>query len=207
MIDEEVLLTWGATYKALSSNDVLFYEGADCNYYYQIKEGRLRWVNIDNEGKEHLQNLVEAGDCIGELPLFDSEPYAASAISEGKSIVIRLPKNTFHQLLKANPDIHFKFSKLLTSRLRFKFFMFKEMSSHQPEKIVMSLLNYFRLKNLHICPTTQQVTLTRQQIANYTGLRVETVIRAIRHLSEKGQLAIDKGKVYLKIVIPVIMTL
>lgn len=207
MIDEEVLLTWGATYKSLSPNDVLFYEGAECNYYYQVKEGRLRWVNIDSDGKEHLQNLVEAGNCIGELPLFDGEPYAASAFSEGKSIVIRLSKNSFHQLLKANPEIHFKFSKLLTSRLRFKFFMFKEMSSHQPEKIVMSLLKYFQSKNLHISPSNHQVTLTRQQIANYTGLRVETVIRVIRQLSEKGELAIDKGKVYLRFVIPVIMTL
>jgi len=29
-----------------------------------------------------------------------------------------------------------------------------------------------------------------------TGLRVETVIRAIRHLHDKGTVRIEKGKVY-----------
>ena len=81
------------------------------------------------------------------------------------------------------------------------------MSTHQPEKIVMSLLKYFQSKNIHISSDSNQVTLTRQQIASYTGLRVETVIRAIRNLSQKGELFIDKGKVYLKIMIPVILPL
>lgn len=40
------------------------------------------------------------------------------------------------------------------------------------------------------------VKLTRQQIADMTGLRVETVIRSIRQMEEKGELVIDKGKVY-----------
>jgi CRP-like cAMP-binding protein len=40
------------------------------------------------------------------------------------------------------------------------------------------------------------VQLTRQQIADITGLRVETVIRSIRQLYENGKLAIAKGKVY-----------
>jgi CRP-like cAMP-binding protein len=40
------------------------------------------------------------------------------------------------------------------------------------------------------------VELTRQQIADMTGLRVETVIRSIRHMQDKGALVIDKGKVY-----------
>jgi CRP-like cAMP-binding protein len=38
--------------------------------------------------------------------------------------------------------------------------------------------------------------LTRQQVANMTGLRVETVIRSIRNMNENGQLVIERGKVY-----------
>ena len=38
---------------------------------------------------------------------------------------------------------------------------------------------------------------TRQQIANMTGLRVETVIRTIRHLNEIGSLDIVNGKVFI----------
>lgn len=199
MIDEGLLLIWGATYKSLDPDEILFSEGTHCHYYFQVVKGEIRWVNINDEGKEYLQTIISDGQCIGELPLFDGEPYAATAISNNKSIVIRLPKSIFHDLLKHYPEIHFTFSKLLTERLRFKFFMVKEIAQDEPEQLVISLLNYFKSKDLYICPETKQVKLTRKQIADFTGLRVETVIRVIRNLQESRLLTIEKGKVFLRL--------
>lgn len=205
MIDEELLLAWGATYKYLDPEETLFLEGSACNYYYQVVGGQLRWVNVNEEGREYIQTIVNKGECIGELPLFDGQPYAATSISNGKSIVIRLPKNTFHELIKQYPDVHFSFSKLLTNRLRFKFFMAKEIAQDSPEQLILNILKYFKRNGLHICPDTHQVKLTRQQIADFTGLRIETVIRVIRNLNQAGQLTIERGKVFFKDMIPVIM--
>jgi CRP-like cAMP-binding protein len=42
-----------------------------------------------------------------------------------------------------------------------------------------------------------EVTLTRQQISELTGLRVETVIRAIKKLEKSKKLSIKERKVYL----------
>ena len=42
-----------------------------------------------------------------------------------------------------------------------------------------------------------KVNLTRQQIANMTGLRVETVIRTIRAMQDKGLVTIERGKIFL----------
>ncbi len=44
------------------------------------------------------------------------------------------------------------------------------------------------------CNGKIKIDLTRQQIANMTGLRVETVIRTIRSLHDTGQLTIERGK-------------
>jgi CRP-like cAMP-binding protein len=44
---------------------------------------------------------------------------------------------------------------------------------------------------------TNQLLLTRQQLAELSGLRVETVIRAVRHLHEKGMLLIQDRKIFL----------
>jgi len=41
-----------------------------------------------------------------------------------------------------------------------------------------------------------KVELTRQQLADLTGLRVETVIRSIKKLEQKGELLIKDRKVY-----------
>jgi CRP-like cAMP-binding protein len=45
-------------------------------------------------------------------------------------------------------------------------------------------------------PFEYEVELTRQQIADLTGLRVETVIRSIKSLEKKGKLKIVSRKVW-----------
>jgi CRP-like cAMP-binding protein len=196
MIDIDTLLAWGAAYKKCAPNEIIFQEGTQAQFYYQLVSGSVRWVNINDEGKEFLQIMIEPGECFGELPLFDGEPFAATAIADTDSMIIRLHRPTFHQLLKENPEIHLVFSKLLSQRLRFKFLILREMANHNPEHSISTLLSYFKQTQKNICTKCNQVKLTRQQIANMTGLRVETVIRTIRTLQSKGQLHIAKGKVY-----------
>lgn len=196
MIDIDTLLAWGAAYKKCAANEIIFQEGAQAQFYYQLVSGSVRWVNINDDGKEFLQVMIEPGECFGELPLFDGEPFAATAIADTDSMIIRLHQSTFHQLLKENPEIHLAFSKLLSQRLRFKFLILREMANHNPEHSISTLLSYFKQTQKNICTKCNQVKLTRQQIANMTGLRVETVIRTIKTLQSKGQLHITKGKVY-----------
>ena len=196
MIDIDTLLAYGATYKNVSTGDIIFQEGMEARYYYQLVEGQVRWVNISNDGKEFIQAIMEKGESFGELPLFDEEPYAATAIADEDSVLIILHKPAFLQLLKDMPKIHFAFSKLFSQRLRFKFLTLRILAEHDPEYIVSTLLNYFKKEQKNICTDCNKIKLTRQQIADMTGLRVETVIRAIRNLHLKGQLVIDKGKVY-----------
>jgi CRP/FNR family cyclic AMP-dependent transcriptional regulator len=196
MIDVDTLLAWGAAYKKVAANEIIFEEGNASQFYYQLVSGSIRWVNLNEEGKEFLQVMIEPGECFGELPLFDAQPFAATAIANENSIMLRLHHSSFHQLLKENYAIHFAFSKLLAERVRFKFLILKEMANHNPEHSISSLLNYFKQHKKNICPKCNKIKLTRQQIADMTGLRVETVIRTIKNLQHKGQLNIIKGKVY-----------
>ncbi len=196
MIDIDTLLTWGGAYKKVNAGDIIFMEGNESHFYYQLVTGKIRWVNINEDGKEFLQGIVNPGECFGELPLFDDQPFAATAIADTDSMIIRLHKPTFLQLIKDNPEINFAFSRLLTERLRFKFFLLKEMARHDPEQSISTLLHYFKQTRKNVCTDCNRVNLTRQQIADMTGFRVETVIRAIRSLKDKGQLVINKGKVY-----------
>jgi len=196
MIDIKLLLERGATYVTLGPQEILFREGSHCKYYFQVVSGQVRWINFNEAGNEYLQTLVEKEESVGELPLFDGQTYAATAIANKSTCIVRLPKADFHQLLVDYPQIHFAFSSLLAQRLRFKFFMLKKIAEHNPENIVETLLVYLAGQKSHICSICNQVQLTRKQIAQMTGLRVETVIRVIRNLNSKGVLRIHKHKVY-----------
>lgn len=196
MIPVDTLLAWGATYKKVATEETIFREGVEGRFYYQIESGSVRWVNITDDGREFIQNIIEPGECFGELPLFDDMPYAATAIANTDSVILRLHKNTFHQLLREEPELHFAFSKLMAHRMRFKFLLLKELACADPEHRISTLFSYFKESRKFICQKCNRVQLTRQQIADMTGLRVETVIRTIRNLQQKGSLVIDKGKVY-----------
>ena len=171
MIDIDTLLAWGAAYKKLEAGEMIFREGAQSNFYYQLVSGRVRWVNINDEGKEFLQIIIQPGECFGELPLFDEKPYAATAIADTDAVIIRLHRTTFLQLIKETPEIHFSFSKLLSQRLRFKFFLLKEMANHNPEHSISTLLSYFKEHKKNICSKCNMVKLTRQQLPADAGIK------------------------------------
>jgi CRP/FNR family cyclic AMP-dependent transcriptional regulator len=189
-IDINTLLAWGGTYKKVAAGDIIFKEGNICSFYHQLVSGNVRWVNINDNGKEILQIMIEPGECFGELPLFDDGVFAATTIANEDSVIIRLNKVTFHRLIKQNPEIHFTFGRLMAQRLRFKFMIVRELANHNPEHSISSLFTYFKDTQKNICSDCNRIKLTRQQIADMTGLRVETVIRAIRNMHRKG------GKVY-----------
>ena len=74
--------------------------------------------------------------------------------------------------------------------------LLKSIVYNAPEERIATLLKYLKDENKNFCVKCNQLKLTRQQIANMTGLRVETVIRAMRQMHEKGELTIERGKVY-----------
>ena len=196
IIDINILLAWGAVYKKIGRGEVIFSEGSECSYYNQLVSGIVKWVNIDDDGKEYIQTMIEPGECFGELPLFDDGLYAASAIAEEDVVLIRLRKNTFLQLIKEHNVIHFAFTKLLAKRLRFKFLLLKSIAYHAPEVRISTLLSYLKKEHKNFCANCNQLKLTRQQIADMTGLRVETVIRSMRNMHDKGDIVIERGKVF-----------
>ncbi len=197
MIDLELLCAYGGNVKLYRTGEIIFPEGVACHCYHQLKSGLVRWVNILENGKEYLQTLVEPGESFGELPLFDGGVYAATAIADSDCEVYRIPAGAFHQLIIDHPKVHFDFSRLLAERLRFKFMITKECAYHDPEHRIAGLITYLTIANKNICQHCFQLKLTRQQIGDMTGLRVETVIRTMRKMHENGEIVIRKGRVYL----------
>lgn len=197
MIDINLLLQKGATYRYAEAGEIIFNEGAPAAFYYQLISGKVRWSNFDDNGKEVLHKIVEAGESFGEFPLFDGEPYAASAVADSPCTLLRLGVTSFHELLAEYPDIHLSFTKALVGHLRFKFFLLNLLSQHKPQTVLFKLIDYFNQHGKLICKDCNRLMLTRQQLANMSGLRVETVIRAIKQMQQEDKLCIVKGKVFI----------
>jgi CRP/FNR family cyclic AMP-dependent transcriptional regulator len=197
-IDVNLLILCGGVYKNYDKDEYIFHEGQQPHFYYQVVEGKIKMVNETEKGKDFIQGFFSAGESFGEPPIFINDVYPASAIAKQPSVVIRLSIPSFIQLLKDNFDAHWNISQLLSNRLKRKANALKEISCHTPEHRILSLLSNFKKELLKDDLINKKVKIeyTRQQIADMTGLRVETVIRVMRNLSDKNILTIEKGKVF-----------
>lgn len=197
MIDENTLMAFNASIVLVKKGETLFNEGDTAKYFYQIKLGEIKMNNYNDEGKEFIQSIFTAGSCFGEPPLFINKPYPANAVAITDTEVYAVAKDLFFKLLYANPEAHLSMTVNLAQRLYFKSVMASEISSQEPEHRILKLIDYFKENINKLQPFDKyKVELTRQQIADLTGLRVETVIRSVKALEKKGLLIIEDRKVY-----------
>lgn len=197
MINQELLLEYGGDLKVYESGERILNEGEVATHFHQVVSGQVKMNNYNEDGKEYIQGLFSLGKSFGEPPLFGNFMCPANAEAISKTEIIRLKRDDFFRLLKENPDVHLEVTTILAERLHYKAIMVSEISSNEPEHRILRLLDYLKEQ---IAPDKQpfsyEVKLTRQQIGDLTGLRVETVIRTIKNLEIKGQVEIRKRKVY-----------
>ena len=69
-----------------------------------------------------------------------------------------------------------------------------EVSSYDPEHRFLTVLKYFKSKLVN---KNEKVLIpfTRQQLADMTGLRVETVIRAVKKMEKEKKLVLEGHKI------------
>jgi CRP/FNR family transcriptional regulator, cyclic AMP receptor protein len=201
MIDHNVLQAYGAKRVSVQREDFIFREGEEAQYYFQLVQGSIKMVTNSSEGQEFIQGVFRTNDSFGEPPLFCSFPYPSSAVALEATSVFKLSKANFFTLLRENFDIHLKLNQVLCHRLRYKAMVLTEISFYNPTHRIDSLLRYFKQQSLEsenclVGRDSQYVIpYTRQQLADMTGLRVETVIRTVKKLEDEGKLKIVGRKI------------
>ena len=197
MIAVELLEKYGAVKKTFGKNEIIFEEGNLPTHYYQIISGEIKMCNYNDDGREFIQGIFYQEQSFGEPPLFLNQKYPANAITVEESQILLLPKPHFLKLLEENPSVSIKIIENLAQRLYYKSIMAAEISTHEPEHRVLKLIDHgIAYFNFQKDKNGFLINFTRQQIGDLTGLRVETVIRAIKALEKKGELKIINRKVY-----------
>jgi CRP/FNR family transcriptional regulator, cyclic AMP receptor protein len=197
IIPKEILIEKKAQFLEFQKDEYIFLEDEPSNFYFQVISGTVKMSSYSESGQEFIQGIFKAGQSFGEPAIFGDFPYPNNAIATETSEVARLSKDFFIQLLQENFDIHKKFTALFSHRLRYKSILLKEISSYCPDHIIMTLLKYFRDNSGIKEKANFYVPYTRQQIADMTGLRVETVIRTVKQLQKEGKLDIREHKIYI----------
>ena len=194
-IDIDLLYSWGAVAKKYKKNETIFDEDEVANFYYQILDGSVRLYNSNEQGKEFTQGIFFKGDGFGEPPLFINETYPSKAVTIQDSTIIKLSKDKFFKILDEYPSIQKFFLILMAQKIHSKSKTSKEIINQKPEFRIVAFLNSYKKKSG--CTNERiLVPYTRQEIANYTGLRVETVIRVFAQMNKNNKVEIINHKIY-----------
>lgn len=99
--------------ESVGDGDLIYPAGAPAESMYLVVEGRVRLHLDDLEA-----NVVGVGEPFGIWGLFDDEPRATSATALEDSLLLRLDKDDFIDLLADNIEITRGVLKALVHRLR-----------------------------------------------------------------------------------------
>ncbi|MEL1243819.1 Crp/Fnr family transcriptional regulator [Flavobacterium sp. DGU11] len=193
LIDLDLLYTWGAVAKEYKKGEIIFEEEGIANFYYQIIDGCVKMFNTNDKGKEFTQGYFFNGQSFGEPPLFIDERYPSTAMAFHDTTIIKLSKDKLIRILDEYPSIQKQFLNLMARRIYSKAKTSKDIINQNP---AFRIIAFFNTSKKNKEGEKELITYTRQEIANFTGLRVETVIRALSRMNTEKKIEIKNHKIY-----------
>ncbi|WP_426473774.1 Crp/Fnr family transcriptional regulator [Chryseobacterium balustinum] len=196
LVDTHLLKSYGGITETFSSSDIIFEEGETPKYYFQIISGSVKLNHLDEDAKELIQSILHKGQSVCELLLFIDESYPVNAVAISECTIIKIPKPKFLLLLDEHHQSATDVRKFISERLYHKFIMMQNNASKHSHVRIKGILIYFKSFSDDQTPYSYEVPLTRQQLASITGLRIETVIRAVKKMESEKFLKIENRKIY-----------
>jgi len=194
LVESDTLLAYGAINQKVSKNEMIFLEGSEPHYFFQVLEGEVKMISLNQDGKELIQGIFKSGQCFGEPPLFVDKPYPSSAVAIVDSIILKMSKKNLLALLDDKPSIAIKLLEIFALRIYNKALSAQILSNNNPEEKILGFLNM--VKGDMGVENQTKIPYTRQQIADSTGLCVETVIRTLLKLNNEHKVEIKHHKIY-----------
>lgn len=198
MICEDLLLSFGAEYKSYDDGERIFSENDIPNFHYFIIEGKVKLNNYIENGKEFIHAILSENCSIAESYLFCDKRYSINAYTISKVKLLRTPKVCFIALLNENPSYYSEILRCSAKFIHSQLIMMQTIAIQSPEVKIKIFLDLFKENQVSQYEKSflLQLPLTRQQLASFTGLSVETVIRAIKNMEKNGVVKIQNRKIW-----------
>lgn len=193
-IDHDILIAYGGAARKIEKGAIVFWEGGMPGFFYQIVEGEVRVFSANDDGKNIIQGIFRAGESFGEPPLLLGKPYPSSAQTTRRSVVIRIARDRLLNILADYPEIANRLLYRFAERIYRKAVAVQIWVNQTPEEKITKFLTMEK-SDKDGCEQLL-VPYTRQEIADFTGLRVETVIRTLTRMNREGKVNIIEHKVY-----------
>ena len=178
--------------QVLQQDELIYHQGEHFKGIIAIKSGAAKLVTNDDNGNEHILNILLPGELIG-LEGLSQNKHNCSVIALETVSYCTLSPEKIDILGQTTPLMMLKLLKHASHAIcdfQNHFFLSKRPAK---EKLALFLINLSeRLEMRGFSPLSFNIPLTRQETGNYLGLTLETVSRMLQHIQSLGFINVQR---------------
>lgn len=187
--------------RRVAKNEALFEQGAPASGYFVLLDGRLKIVQVTEDGQQIVVRFVGPGEPAGALAAFGIAAYPASAIAIADSLALAWNAEEAGRLMTRFPGWAMSTSRAVGGRVQEAHARIREISTERVERrIAHAILRLARQAGKPIEEGGVQIEfpLSRQDIAEMTGTTLHTVSRTLSAWEEAGFIEGGRQRVVIK---------
>ncbi|MCX8474786.1 MAG: helix-turn-helix domain-containing protein [Sphingomonas sp.] len=179
--DELAAFRRSGTDKLLAPGEALCWEGDAAGHVFTVTSGVLRMSKLLHDGRRQVTGFAFPGDFLG-VTLEDEHPFTVEAVAESR--LCRFPRVRFDAFVEAHPHMERRLYAVAATELsaaRDQLVLLGRKTA--VERLASFILQMARRTRQHPGdPLRATLPMSRMDIADYLGLRIETVSRELSAL-------------------------
>ena len=183
-----------------AAGEEIFSEGSPAGFLPIVISGAVKMIRSPEVGRDIIIGMFREGEMFALPPVFDGEPYPASAFAVEKTVLLRIARQDFLRILRESPEFSFAVIDWMCEMLREKTSIIRNLAITSSERRVAAVL--LKLATAAGPNYPVKIPVRRQDIAEMASVSTETAIRVIRRAAERGLVRIERGKIIVDEVDP-----
>jgi CRP/FNR family transcriptional regulator len=184
----DTLLGIGITVQVAVGQTIVF-EDDPMHHCFRILDGAVRLYKSIADGRRQVMDFLTAGDCFG---LLGTGRFACSAEAMVATTLVRHPRSQLENAIARDPASSWRLYRIACEELeRTQRQMLLLGRKSAEEKIASFLLTVVNRSGLRpMDGLSLRLPMSRQDMADYLGLTIETVSRTFSRLKRRGLIAL-----------------
>jgi len=176
----------------------LFSIGQPFKSLYAVRSGSVKVFLPTRNGDEQIVGFHLPGELLG-FDAMGHDEHACTAEALETSNICELPRSQLHELAQQIPRLNEHFMTLMSNEIINEHAMMLILGKRLAEERIATFLLSLstRYNNRGFSPFKFNLTMSRNDIASYLGLAVETVSRCITHMQEEKFIEVDRKYIHI----------
>ena len=196
---EQMTISHDHSYQLMKNRKVylrgehIFRAEDEADALYVVSSGSIKSYLIMEDGEEQVLSFYLDGDVVG-LDGLGADAYVSSAVSLETTTICKLPLLDLPDVVLGRGFLNL-ISDCLIRDHNLMLMLARKDADGRMASFLVNISKHF--KKLGQTADVFDLTMTRQDIANYLGLAIETVSRTLRRFQDSGMLVVTRRKIQI----------